>query len=199
MFITLFDNSDNIHIHNNLIKKLNIKSCLGFIKKTYFDLLVSIVFTASHYPRCYQKFQKLSLSYQKFFIQPTITTAQKWSFPLRICSVNWKFALSCVFGHIYWRNPRWKTSFFVQCTNLHLNEYRQELHYCLFAVKLDRYVGIFNTLNDLSNKVWQEITEDKYNRKFRGGSRVRLVRRMTKSRFLKELDNFYEIWKYERS
>ena len=77
VFITLFDNSDNIHIHNNLIKKLNIKSCLGFIKKTYFDLLVSIVFTASHYPRCYQKFQKLSLSYQKFFIQPTITTAQK--------------------------------------------------------------------------------------------------------------------------
>ena len=71
VFITLFDNSDNIHIHNNLIKKLNIKSCLGFIKKTFFDLLVSIVFTASHYTRC------VSLSYQKFFIQPTITTAQK--------------------------------------------------------------------------------------------------------------------------
>ena len=27
----------------------------------------------------------------------------------------------------------------------------------------------------------------------RGGSRVRLVRRMTKSRFLKKLDTFYEI------
>ena len=22
---------------------------------------------------------------------------------------------SCGFGHIYWRNPKWKTSFFVQC------------------------------------------------------------------------------------
>ena len=32
----------------------------------------------------------------------------------------------------------------------------------------------------------------------RGGSRVRLVRRMTKSRFLKKLATFYEIWKYER-
>ena len=39
----------------------------------------------------------------------------KWSFPLRISSVNvTKFAVSCGFGHIYWRNPRWKTLFFVQ-------------------------------------------------------------------------------------
>ena len=35
----------------------------------------------------------------------------KWSImvPLSISSV------SCGFGHIYWRNPSWKTSFFVQC------------------------------------------------------------------------------------
>ena len=37
--------------------------------------------------------------------------------------------------------------------NLHPNEYSQELHYCTFAVKLDRCVGSCNTLNDLSNKV----------------------------------------------
>ena len=31
---------------------------------------------------------------------------KKWSFPLRIFPVNvTKFAVSCVFGHIYWRNP----------------------------------------------------------------------------------------------
>ena len=36
--------------------------------------------------------------------------------------------------------------------NLHPNEYSQELHYYPFAVKLDRYVGSYNTLNDLSNK-----------------------------------------------
>ena len=36
---------------------------------------------------------------------------------------------------------------------LHPNEYSQEYHYYPFAVKLDRCVGSFNTLNDLSNKV----------------------------------------------
>ena len=42
---------------------------------------------------------------------------KKWSFPLRIFSVNvTKSAVCCGFGHIYWRNPKWKTSFFVQCT-----------------------------------------------------------------------------------
>ena len=28
---------------------------------------------------------------------------------------KWSFPLNCGFGHIYWRNPSWKTSFFVQC------------------------------------------------------------------------------------
>ena len=37
--------------------------------------------------------------------------------------------------------------------NLHPNEYSQEFHFYPFAVKLDRYVGSCNTLNDLSNKV----------------------------------------------
>ena len=38
--------------------------------------------------------------------------------------------------------------------NLHSNKYSQEIHYYPFAVKLDRYVGSCNTLNDLSNKVY---------------------------------------------
>ena len=38
-------------------------------------------------------------------------TAQKWSFPLRISSVNVNKSVSCGFGHIYWRNPTLKTSF----------------------------------------------------------------------------------------
>ena len=34
------------------------------------------------------------------------TLHKKWSFPLRISSVNvTKSAVSCGFGHIYWRNP----------------------------------------------------------------------------------------------
>ena len=43
----------------------------------------------------------------------------------------------------------------------------QEWHYYPFAVTLDRYVGSFNTLNDLSNKLWQEITENKFNKRFK--------------------------------
>ena len=40
---------------------------------------------------------------------------KKWSFPLRISSVNMtKSAVYCEYGHIYWRNPKWKASFFVQ-------------------------------------------------------------------------------------
>ena len=37
--------------------------------------------------------------------------------------------------------------------NLHPNEYSQEFHYDLFAVKLERCDGICNIFNDLSNKV----------------------------------------------
>ena len=37
--------------------------------------------------------------------------------------------------------------------DLHPNEYSQEFHYYSFLVKLDRFVGSCNTLNDLSNKV----------------------------------------------
>ena len=37
--------------------------------------------------------------------------------------------------------------------NLHPNEYSRELHYCPFAIKLDRCVESYNTLSDLSNKV----------------------------------------------
>ena len=45
--------------------------------------------------------------------------------------------------------------------NLHPNEYSEELHYYPFSVKLDRCVGSWNTLNDLSNKVYvPNKTED---------------------------------------
>ena len=43
----------------------------------------------------------------------------------------------------------------IQCTliNLHPNEYTKELRYNTFAVNLDRFVKICNTLNDLSRKM----------------------------------------------
>ena len=37
--------------------------------------------------------------------------------------------------------------------NLDPNEYNRELHYYPFVVKLDKYIGICNTLNDLSNRM----------------------------------------------
>ena len=44
------------------------------------------------------------------------TLRKKWSFPLRVSSVNvTKSAVSCGFGHIYWKNPWWKLLFFVLC------------------------------------------------------------------------------------
>ena len=60
------------------------------------------------YPYCCNTLACLS-------IQITGRITAQWSFPLRISSVNVaKSAVSCGFGHIYWRNPQWKTSFFVQ-------------------------------------------------------------------------------------
>ena len=44
---------------------------------------------------------------------------KKWSSTWRISLVNvTKFAKNCEFDHIYWRNPSWKTSFFVHCLNI---------------------------------------------------------------------------------
>ena len=45
--------------------------------------------------------------------------------------------------------------------NSHPREYSQEFYYDPFVVKLDRYVGSFNNLNELFNKVCvPNITED---------------------------------------
>ena len=44
----------------------------------------------------------------------------------------------------------WNSTYLI---NLNPNEYSQEFHYYWFAVKLNRCVGIFNSMNDLSNKV----------------------------------------------
>ena len=47
---------------------------------------------------------------------------KKWSFPLRISSVYVnKSAWNCRFGHIYWRNSQWKTSFFGAVYSVSLN------------------------------------------------------------------------------
>ena len=48
-------------------------------------------------------------------------TAQKMKFsPVNVT----KSAVSGGFGHIYWRNPYWKTSFFVQCLLHYPDDYQ---------------------------------------------------------------------------
>ena len=48
-------------------------------------------------------------------------------------------------------NQKYKTQ--PTLTDLHPNEYTQGLWYYPFAAKLNKFVGSYNTLNDLSNKV----------------------------------------------
>ena len=43
--------------------------------------------------------------------------------------------------------------------NVDPNKYSQEFHYYPFAVKLNRYVGSYNNLNNLSNKVCVPIKQ----------------------------------------
>ena len=57
---------------------------------------------------------RLETSLTTFIGQPSLH--KKWSFPLGISSINvTKSTGNFGFGHIYCRNPSWKTSFFVQC------------------------------------------------------------------------------------
>ena len=44
----------------------------------------------------------------------------------------------------------WNSTYLI---NLNPNEYSQEFHYYRFAVKLNKCVGICNSMNDLSNEV----------------------------------------------
>ena len=46
-----------------------------------------------------------------------------------------------------------KCKIYPTLTNLHPNEYSQELHYYPFAAKFDKCIGSCDTLNDLSNRV----------------------------------------------
>ena len=56
---------------------------------------------------------------------------KKWSFQWRISSVNvTKSTVSCGFRHIYWRNPQWKTSFFVQWERINKELKYEDLDWC---------------------------------------------------------------------
>ena len=46
------------------------------------------------------------------------------------------------------------------CISLHPNEYNQELNCYLFAGKLDRWVGSYNTINDLPKNYVFQVKQD---------------------------------------
>ena len=57
-------------------------------------------------PVTYLNYETQFTKLQTFIHKFSKTLHKKWSFLLRISSVNeTKFAVSCGFGHIYWRNP----------------------------------------------------------------------------------------------
>ena len=66
---------------------------------------------------------KFKLIMQVNHYKTSITVQKKWSFPLRISSVNvTKSAVSWGFDHIYWRNPSWKTALLCAVyRNIHQN------------------------------------------------------------------------------
>ena len=102
---------------------LQIRICLG----TKFHLKLTILIFETNLPqkgifgwkqeKCeeYHWILHVRISLYKQF-----SLHKKWSFLLRISSVNVtdffsKSTFIWGFGHNYWRNPQWKTWFFVQC------------------------------------------------------------------------------------
>ena len=58
-----------------------------------------------------------------FFIY--ISLHKNWSFPLRVSLVIVTTStVSSIFSHIHWRNPWWKTSFFVECLHNYIMSLR---------------------------------------------------------------------------
>ena len=90
------DHSLPFHFKSCFTKALQTDTFAQWFSITFSEALVLIMLGNLIWPK--------EFSWQK-----------KWSFPLSISSVNeTKSSVFCWFGHIYWRNPRWKTSFFVQ-------------------------------------------------------------------------------------
>ena len=106
-FEKILKNNQHLPLNWSLICTLWVIVCVGkqwvrsagYSRKSFSKVSLTLRYTA----------QKM-----KFFIVLVyITLYKKWSFPLRISSVNvTKSAGNCGFGHINWRYPLWKTPFF---------------------------------------------------------------------------------------
>ena len=88
-----------------------------------------------------------------------VYTAQKIKFSIK--AFFSKSARNCGFGHIYWRNPWWKTTFFVQCWMVLLHAILITSHYykhIFTAWKVSKYgvflVRIFAHLDQKKLRIW---------------------------------------------
>ena len=97
-----------------------------------------------------------------------LTLHKKWRFPLRISIVNvTKSAGNCGFVYIYWTNPQWKNSFFVQCNNIVISKFVEIKNnskgligylgeaikpYVLILPKIHGYVETFKDKGEDKNK-----------------------------------------------
>ena len=76
---------------------------------------------------------------------------------------------------------------------MHPNEYSQECHYYPFTVKLDRFAGNYNIINDLSNKVCvPNKTEDSHLSVFNMMTEINESKTLTKDISCEFKCKFYE-------
>ena len=97
-----------------------------------------------------------------------LTLHKKWHFPSRVSPVNvTKSAGNCGFVYIYWTNPQWKNSFFVQCNNIVISKFVEIKNnskgligylgeaikpYVLILPKIHGYVETFKDKGEDKNK-----------------------------------------------
>ena len=94
-------------LRNSWFNASKPKSSLLFVSAWVFHESVFPVFLKLKFMH-FSKLGKRSIEWVKPIHIPVKSTLhKKWSFPLRISPVNVtkSAALSCGFGHIYWRNP----------------------------------------------------------------------------------------------
>ena len=84
-----------------------------------------------------------------------ITVHKKWSFPLRISSVNvTKSARNWLFGHIYWKISSWKTSIFCAMSKGALYEIPTKSFKGLWERWYGIKLSIASFLKSASHKFW---------------------------------------------
>ena len=96
-------------------------------------------------------FKTLSITYDGVLVDTvnkSSTLHKTWSFSLRMPSVNMtKPAVSCGFGHIYWRNPKSKFFFCVQCNSFQPLTISSKIKLCHNVLHGSKYAPLNNKLD----------------------------------------------------